>query len=298
MKIINFVLTLLIILGTIMCNLHAGIFMWEIQGGQNKAYLLGSIHTMPAEIYPLAEKIESAYQESDVLVVEADATTIDQEEVNNFIIANATYRDSIDLQSVLDKEIFDNLSQKFQELGLTKDQLKAFKPWFACLNLGLGALQKINITTGLGIDLHFLQKAHKQEKTILELETPIIQLKALSSMDEQTQIDYLQYSLEDYEKTEENFMEMLENWKTGNADAMNSQTKMKLLELKDELPGIIHYYNQIFVNRDIKITEKLVEYIEAEEDHTYFIIVGAFHLVGNDGILKRLQDKGYKTIQY
>ena len=298
MKIINFVITLLIILAAIVTNLHAENFMWEIQGSQNKAFILGSIHTMPKDVYPLDEKIESAFQDSDVLIVEVDATDLDQEEVNNFIIANAVYRDSINLQTVLDKEIFDNLSQKFQELGLTEDQLKAFKPWFACLNLGLGALQKINITTGQGIDLHFLNKAHEQEMTILELESAITQLEALSSMDEQTQIDYLQYSLDDYENTVEDFMKMLENWKTGDAEAMNTQTKMKLLELKDELPGIIHYYNEIFVNRDINIAEKLAGYLESEEEHTYFIIVGAFHLVGDDGLLKLLQDKGYKTIQY
>ena len=298
MKTINFVLTLLMILFIIVPNLHAEIFMWEIQGGNNKAYLLGSIHTMPADIYPLDEKIESAYQESDVLIVEADATTLDQTVVNNFIIANAVYRDSINLQSILDEELFNNISLKMQELGLTEEQLKAFKPWFVSLNLGLGALQKIDITTGLGIDLHFLNKAHEQEKTILELETPIIQLEALSSMDEQTQIDYLQYSLEDYENTEENFMKMLECWKTGDADAMNTQTKMKLLELQDELPGISHYYNEVFVNRDINIADNLVGYLESEENHTYFIIVGAFHVIGDDGLLKLLNDKGYKTKQY
>ena len=298
MRIINLVLTLLITLGTVVCNLNAEVFMWEIQGGRNKTYLLGSIHIMPADVYPLDEKIESAYQESDVLIVEADATTIDQTVVNNFIIANAVYRDSINLQSILDEELFNNISLKMQKLGMTEEQLKAFKPWFVSLNLGLGALQKIDITTGQGIDLHFLKKAHEQEKTILELETPIIQLEALSSMDEQTQIDYLQYSLEDYENAKENFMKMLEYWKTGDADAMNTQTKMKLLELKDELPGITHYYNEVFVNRDINIAKKLAGYLEGEKDHTYFIIVGAFHVIGDDGLLKLLQNKGYKIKQY
>lgn len=273
-------------------------FLWEVENGKNKVYLLGSLHIMQEEVYPLDDRIEKAFEKADILVVEVDATTLDQTAVNNFIIANAVYRDSINLQSILDEELFNNISLKMQELGITEEQLKAFKPWFVSLNLGLGALQKIDITTGLGIDLHFLNKAHEQEKTILELETPIIQLEALSSMDEQTQIDYLRYSLEDYENAKENFMKMLECWKTGDADAMNTQTKMKLLELKDELPGISHYYNEVFVNRDINIAEKLAEYLEGEEDHTYFIIVGAFHVIGDDGLLKLLNDKGYKTKQY
>jgi len=117
-------------------------------------------------------------------------------------------------------------------------------------------------------------------------------------MDDQTQINFLQYSLEDYENAEEDFGIMLEYWKTGNAEDMNTQNKMKLLKMKDDLPEIIHYYNKLFVERDIKIAEKLANYLESEDDHTYFIIVGAFHLVGDDGLLKLLQDKGYKTKQF
>jgi uncharacterized protein YbaP (TraB family) len=188
-------------------------FMWEIQGGKNTAYLLGSIHTMPKDVYPLDEQIETAFQESDVLVVDVDATTLDQNEVSSFIGLNAVYQDSINLQSVIDEELFNNISLKMQELGLTEEQLKAFKPWFVSLNLGLGALQKIDITTGLGIDLHFLNKAHESEMPIKELETAISQLEALSSMDDQTQIDYLQYSIDDYEQSTTIFMDMLEAWR-------------------------------------------------------------------------------------
>jgi len=298
MKIVTFVITLLMILTAILTNLYAENFMWEIQGGKSKAYLLGSIHTMPKDVYPLDEKIETAFSDSDVLIVEADPTTLDQTEVNNFIMTNAVYKDSINLQTVLDEELFNNISVKMQELGLTEEQLKSFKPWFVSLNLGMGALQKIDITTGQGIDLHFLEKAHEQEMTILELETAVSQLEALSSMDDETQIDYLQYSLNDLENAKKDFMKMLECWLAGDAEAMNKQTKMKLLELKDELPGIVHYYNQIFVNRDINIAKKLAGYLENEEDHTYFVIVGAFHLIGDDGLLNLLQNKGYKTIQY
>jgi len=298
MKIVTFVITLLMILTAILTNLYAENFMWEIQGGKSKAYLLGSIHTMPKDVYPLDEKIETAFSDSDVLIVEADPTTLDQTEVNNFIMTNAVYKDSINLQTVLDEELFNNISVKMQELGLTEEQLKSFKPWFVSLNLGMGALQKIDITTGQGIDLHFLEKAHEQEMTILELETAVSQLEALSSMDDETQIDYLQYSLNDLENAKKDFMKMLECWLAGDAEAMNKQTKMKLLELKDKLPGIVHYYNQIFVNRDINIAKKLAGYLENEEDHTYFVIVGAFHLIGDDGLLNLLQNKGYKTIQY
>ncbi|MDA3812989.1 MAG: TraB/GumN family protein [Candidatus Cloacimonetes bacterium] len=273
-------------------------FMWEIQGGKNTAYLLGSIHTMPKDVYPLDEQIETAFQESDVLVVDVDATTLDQNEVSSFIGLNAVYQDSINLQSVIDEELFNNISLKMQELGLTEEQLKAFKPWFVSLNLGLGALQKIDITTGLGIDLHFLNKAHESEMPIKELETAISQLEALSSMDDQTQIDYLQYSIDDYEQSTTIFMDMLEAWKTGDTKKMKTVTKVKMLELEEKLPGIIDFYHKMFTERDEKILVKIEKLLNNKEEKVYFIIIGAVHLVGEDGLIKLLNNNGYKTKQY
>jgi len=40
--------------------------------GEGDLYLLGSIHMVPQDLYPLDSKIEKAFELSDVLVVEAD----------------------------------------------------------------------------------------------------------------------------------------------------------------------------------------------------------------------------------
>lgn len=277
--------------------LQADLFLWEIENGGNKVYLLGSIHTMPKDIYPLDEKIEKAFEGSDILVVEVDATKIDQTAINNFIAYNAVYRDTVNLQTVLDEDLFKEVSTRFSELGFNEDQLKMFKPWFVSLNLGMGALQKIDIETAQGIDMHFLNKANEKQMPIMELETAETQLEALSSMDEQTQIDFLNNSIQDYDNINENFNNMLAAWKAGDAEKINELTRQKLIDMEMELPGIKHYYNKLFRDRDVEITDKLESYLENEENHTYFVIVGAFHFVGEEGILKLLQDKGYKTIQ-
>ena len=298
MKTINFVLTLLMTLFIIVTNLHAEIFMWEIQGGKNNAYLLGSIHIMPEDTYPLDDKIENAFKEADVLVVEVDITTIDQGKIQAFIAEKACYEEGKNLQTEIPAEMYKSLSDKFEELGVPMTQIDIYKPWFVSMNLGLLSLQKLNVTAGQGIDLHFLNQANEKEMEILDLETAGAQLEILASNPDQVQVDYLQYSIEDYEQGVVVFMEMLEAWKTGDTEKMNKVSKVKMLELGEELPGMIDFYNKLFTERDEKILQKIIEHLENEDDHTYFIIVGALHLVGEDGLIKLLNNEGYKTKQY
>ena len=279
--------------------LYADLFLWEIENGRNKAYLLGSFHLMPKSIYPLDDKIESAFEESDVLVVEVDATTMDQDAVNAFIMTKAMYTaaDSTTLEIELPAELYASISEKFYEMGFTQAQLNVFKPWFVSLNLGAAGLQKLDVNAGLGIDVHFLNQAHEKEMEILELETATSQLEMLASFPEDIQVDYLEYVLKEYDKSDSTFYEMLDAWQTGDTDRTNKLSRLKMLELEDEMPGMAGYYSRMFPEREEQIMEKMVEYLENEEEHVYFVIVGAFHLVGDDGLIKRLEDMGYKTTQ-
>ena len=275
-----------------------GIFLWEVENGKNKVYLLGSLHIMPEEAYPLDERIEKAFEKADILVVEVDVTTLDQEKVQAFITENAYYAGANNLQKELPEDLYKSVSEKFAELGVSMDQIDIYKPWFVTLNIVLSSLSKLDITLGLGIDLHFLNKAHEKEMKILELETTISQMEMLASFPEDIQNDYLQYTLDNFEQVDTIFKNMLEAWENGDTDEMNAITKMKMLELEDELPGIAGYYNRMFIERDEKILDKLEVLLNNEEEKVYFIIIGAMHLIGDDGLLKLLQEKGYKTKQY
>ncbi|HEX38401.1 MAG TPA: hypothetical protein ENG70_06085 [Candidatus Cloacimonetes bacterium] len=55
-------------------------------------------YTSCRKVYPLDNRIESAFQESDVLVVELDATTLDQNVLNTFIAQYALYPNSTNLE--------------------------------------------------------------------------------------------------------------------------------------------------------------------------------------------------------
>ena len=47
-------------------------FLWKVQSKTNTVFVLGSIHYLKKEMYPLDEKIEKAFDQADILVVEAN----------------------------------------------------------------------------------------------------------------------------------------------------------------------------------------------------------------------------------
>ena len=181
-------------------------FLWEVENGKNKVYLLGSLHIMPEEVYPLNDNIESAFEEAEILVVEVDITNADQEKIQTLIVEKAYYKEGRNLQTELPAELYKTVTRKFEELGVPMAQIDIFKPWFVSMNLGLLGLQKLNITTGLGIDVHFLNQANEKKMEILELETASSQLEMLASNPDKVQIDYLQYSIGDYEQSKETYI--------------------------------------------------------------------------------------------
>ncbi|MBN2016849.1 MAG: TraB/GumN family protein [Candidatus Cloacimonetes bacterium] len=277
--------------------LHAELFLWEVQKGDNTAYLLGSFHLMPKSVYPLDEKIESSFDKSDVLVVEVDATVMDQNAVNAFIGQYAVYQDTLTLSQELPPELYASIAEKFIEMGYTEAQLNKLKPWFVSLNLGLSSLQQLDVDAGLGIDVYFLNKAHERGMNILELETSTSQLEMLASFPQDIQVDYLQYSLDKYTEADSTFYEMLDAWQTGDTERTNKLSRLKMLELEDEMPGMAEYYDRMFCQREEEMVKKIDGYMNDEDDHTYFIIVGAFHMVGEDGLIRRLEANGYTITQ-
>ena len=40
-------------------------FLWKVQSKTNTVYVMGSIHYLKKEMYPLNEKIENAFEKSD-----------------------------------------------------------------------------------------------------------------------------------------------------------------------------------------------------------------------------------------
>lgn len=269
-----------------------GNFLWKVTQGASDAYLLGSIHIVPDDIYPLSPVIEDAFTNSDYLVVEADMKNLDQNKVQAMTMQKGLYTDGTNLESKLSPELYKKLSDTLDETGMINiTQAKMMKPWLVAITIPQLLIMKSGYKMDNGIDMHFLNAANETKKKILELESAEYQLDLISGFSEELQIEFLKNALDETEDFKEKFDDMVKEWQD---DDVGGLTNIINKEMKEN-PDLKPVYDKLILDRNIKMTEKIDGWLKSDKKETYFIVVGAGHLVDKDGIAEMLKKKGYKV---
>lgn len=260
-------------------------FLWKIQSKTSTVYVLGSLHLAKKEIYPLSQKIENAFDQSDFLVVEANVNDIKKIDIQK-LMESAFYPANDVLEKHVSPETFEWVKKETEGLGIPLELLDKQKPWFLAMTLVSLESIKLGLDPNLGIDKYFLSKAEGKKK-ILELESLDYQISLFSGFSEKDQELFLIYTLKDLNVMEQEVGRLIQAWASGDAQAMESILARGVSGDK-RLSGILE---KLIFERNRRMVAKIEDFLRTKE--TYFVIVGAGHLVSNQGILKLLGGKGY-----
>ncbi|MEE9524158.1 MAG: TraB/GumN family protein, partial [Thermodesulfovibrionales bacterium] len=266
-------------------------FLWKVQSKTGVAYVLGSIHALKKELYPLDKKILDAYNETDKLVVEVNISKIKPETMQKSLLEGSMYSEGRSLRNSLSRKTYGQTEAKLSEYGRSIHQLDMFKPHFIAITLTALEIQKQGFDTEFGIDRYFLRKATRDRKEILELETFDFQADMLSSFSDEEQELFLIYTLTDMDIIGSQLDILIDSWLKGDANTMES-ILMKSIADRPELRPV---YEILINKRNEEMTSKLEHYLAT--DNSYFVVVGAAHLIGDRGIISLLKEKGYAITQ-
>jgi hypothetical protein len=264
-------------------------FLWRVRSEANTVYVLGSLHFSKQEIYPLRQEIENAFDQSDFLVVEANVNDIGKTDVQK-LIEGALYPANDRLEKHVSAETFERVKKEMGGLGLPPELINKQKPWFLAMTIVALESAKLGLDPKLGIDMYFLSKAQGKKK-ILELESLDYQIGVLSGLSDKDQELFLVYTLKDLNVLEQELDKMIRAWTSGDTKAMEALMTRSVSEDK-RLSSI---YEKLVYERNKEMAMKIKNFLKAKE--TYFIIVGAGHLVGNEGIIELLKRDGYRVEQ-
>jgi uncharacterized protein len=264
-------------------------FLWKVQSKTNTVYLLGSVHFMKKEIYPLNKQIEDAFQHSDVLVVEADINDVSRLDLQK-MLGSAFYFEGDSLEKHISPETLERVKKEFDELGMPSLLIATQKPWFLALTLTSLKLVQSGFDPAYGIDVHFLNAASGKKK-IKELESIDYQIDLLSGFSDSEQEAFLLYTLNDMNSFEKNIDILITAWQDGDVGAMESVIGQGV---KDDRAAA-SMYDKLIYARNRNMARKMEDFLKTNE--TYFVIVGAGHLVGEKGIVEILKKRGYQVRQ-
>ena len=160
-------------------------FLWKVQSKTNTVYLLGSIHLFKKELYPLNKNIEDAFDQSAIVVVEANVSSGRQLDLQQ-LVDKAIYADDDTLEKHVSRETFELIKRRAEGLGAPLELINKQKPWFLGLMFSSVEFLKLGFDPNYGIDQHFLSKA-AGKKQIVELESVDYQINLLSNLSDQDQ---------------------------------------------------------------------------------------------------------------
>lgn len=264
-------------------------FLWMVRSSKGTVYLLGSVHLMKENVYPLDSQIEGAFRKSDVLAVEANIDKFNSAEAGH-IAKKALYPSGDSLGKHLSERTYDLVKREALKLAIPLEIIDAERPWFVALTFTSFELVSEGLDPRYGIDEHFLSEAEGKKK-IVELESIDYQINLLSNLSENEQEIFLRYTLKDLQRLGSETAKMLHAWKTGNAEEMAALVSRDSGEDKE----LASFYGRLLYDRNRTMAAKIEGFLRT--DRTYFVVVGAGHLVGKKGIVSILREKGYQVEQ-
>ncbi len=260
-----------------------GVF-YKVQKDNQTVYLLGSIHLGDQSLYPLNEQINTAFEEADHLAVEIDIGDLDEMEVSQTIMQQGMYQDGKVLSEVVEEDVFNEALEQLSALGMNKEIVDQFQPWFVTMLLSEVALQETALNAEFGIDKHFIDRAKDKSLPIISLESVESQIASMSSAPEEEQIKSLEYTIESIDNFEEELIQLMRVWRSGNTDVFAQLREMN--QGSDQLA---------MDERDLLMTGKIEEFLNADNGDIYFVVVGSLHLAGENSITDLLKTGGYSV---
>ena len=263
--------------------------MWRVQSKRSTVYILGSIHLLKKDIYPLSRTIENAFEKSDYLAVEADINEIGRLNIQK-LMESAFYSGNDTLEKHVSRSTFDTIKEQTERLGLPVEFVYNQKPWFLGLTLSSVELMKAGYDSNYGMDKYFLSKAAGTKK-ILELESLDYQIDLLSSLNDDEQELFLLYTLKDLKILTQEVDNLVEAWQSGAVESMEKTVTKSFTEDR-RFSGI---YDKLINKRNRSMALKIEGFLKT--NGTCFVVVGAAHLLGDRGIIQLLKGRGYSVEQ-
>ncbi|MCB1018844.1 MAG: TraB/GumN family protein [Acidobacteria bacterium] len=269
------------------------LLLWEAKGEHGKAYLFGSVHTAKADMYPLNPAIEQAYTSADKLVVEVNMNAVDQQAISAKTMKLGVNFDGTTLADALPPEELEALKKFCTERGLPFAALNIMKPWLAAMTLAIMEYQRQGYDFNLGLDRHFLKQAAESGKEVVQLESADFQLDMLSSFSQELQTKFVIYSIRELDDVTDNVEALMSAWRSGDAGKLE-ELMLDMGQSNDAELEPIH--KAMFTDRNHAMEEKIAAMIE--QGGTYFVVVGAGHLISEEGVVSLLrQDGRFKVSQ-
>lgn len=262
--------------------------LWKVEGAKNSVYLLGSIHLLRSQDYPLPTALDLAYDDAEVLIMEVDMDDMDPVAAQTAFTTYGVLHDDTTLRDLMGEDLYDEAVAAADVIDIPLDMLNKTEPWYAAMTVEIMMLGRIGFNPNLGIEMQMMSKAADDGKSIEGFETIEEQIQFLDGMSLQAQREMLLSTLNESARLGEMMDDLIDAWHHGDVAHLEAG-------MLDELAQHEELNKALVTDRNSRWVAQIEGLLDEDDD--YLIVVGALHLVGRNGVPNQLMRSGYSVRQ-
>ena len=263
--------------------------VWKASKNGGHLFLGGTVHFLAADDYPLPCEFDLAYSVSDKLYFETDVEKVQSQELAFELINKGVYPFGEDLSTRLSKTTLAALSDYLNSVGLPSAGFMKYKPGLLMSFITLAELNKLGIQAE-GVDVYFSKLAIRDNKSVGYFEEPQEQINFIVNLGVDNEENFINYLVENSKQFENQFLGMREGWRNGEMNVLTDFSEID--DLRTNFPNI---FSTLITKRNEQWLTKIDQLILNPE--VEYVLVGALHMAEKEGLLARLESKGYQIDQ-
>jgi uncharacterized protein YbaP (TraB family) len=267
---------------TLLISLHSfGVLaeplLFQAQKGTQTLYLFGTVHVGSRSLQAITPQVENALKKSDALVLEAK------------LGGNIHFPSRIahPVRDVLTSSELEQLNSIASQTQLSLDMLKTLPSWQAALVLQQHVFSELELHSEFGVERQLSHWAQHHSLPIKGFESLQFQINLLAEQPKGGKQMLLQ-TIDAWPYTENNIQCLMRSWLSG--DITNLEAMLQIDSENDD------FYQRFLVDRNQDWVKNLTT-SHGYQNGTFFIAVGALHLVGKESVVALLEKKEFSIKQ-
>ncbi|MGB9476202.1 MAG: TraB/GumN family protein [Candidatus Udaeobacter sp.] len=270
--------------------------VWRVTNAKAPFYLVGSIHALSKNDYPLPGPYEIALRDSKRFLFEFDPNR--HVEFERKFEAAGKYPPGQDIRSKIHPDLLAWLRENIFTVQAearrgkrgqvaTFDSEFAYKPWWIAQHL-VGPVTYIKSSLSHGLDNYFVDHATRTRKEIAGLESVDEHVAVMGGLSDRDSEFILRDALDEPRNAEKEFNRMHKAWRKGDTDALWAGDS----RLRTRAPWIAA---RLVDNRNVKWVPRIEA--ELKRGKPTAVVAGALHFSGPNSVIKLLEKHGYTIEQ-
>lgn len=259
--------------------------VWKVtRAGGGTVFLGGSIHALRSTDYPLPPAYNRAFEASDRLAFEVEPKVLSGS--GEALIKAGKYPKGDSLKNHVDPRTYDYVRRIFALMKVPEEKFSKYRPWLLVLMLDYPSGK--GFSDDLGVDEFLSKRAAVNSKPAIGLESWAEHASVFSGLTDRQSEALLLLSFIPQANGSGEAARIMSAWRHGDVDALARSTR----ESFGDFP---FFGERILGARNRSWLPKVESF--ARSGKTYFVVVGAAHLGGTDGLLALLRARGYQVEQ-